>query len=367
MKLLDFAFADFLNLERVEGAPHPRFTVVAGENGQGKTNLLEGVYYLLALRPLRIAKPRELVRGGQPAARLAARLERGGVEETLEARIDPAGRTLLHNGKSPPDLRSYLEGGAVVAFTPDDLGLVRGGPDRRRRFVDRAVFNRWPAYLEESREYQRLLRSRNRLLLERAAPALRESFEEPLARAGARLVVRRRAWLAEIEALLRQSWDRIGRLPGALTARYAGPPEDDEGALAAWLLHELGDRAERDRERGFTSVGPHADDVRFSVEGRDARRFASQGQARALVLSLKVAEIENLREQLGRPPLLLLDDVSSELDPERNRELLSYLAGLPAQVLLTTTDPAPLLSRLEGQSALWRLSSGRLSLDRTGE
>jgi DNA replication and repair protein RecF len=361
LKLLDFAFADFRNLEKVEAEPHPRFTVVAGENGQGKTNLLEGIYYLLALKPLRIAKPRDLVRVGQPCARLAARLERGGVEERLEALIEPEGRRLLQNGKPPEDLARYLEGGAVVAFTPEDLGLVRAGPDRRRRFVDRAVFNRWPAYLEESRDYQRLLRSRNRLLLQNAGPALRESFEGQLANLGARLVVRRRAWLEEIDSQLQGAWERIGRLPGGLGTRYVGPPEVEEAGVERWLLEELAARFERDRERGFTSVGPHADDVRFTVEGRDARRFASQGQARALVLSLKVAEIENLRERLGSPPLLLLDDVSSELDPERNQELLGYLAGLPAQVLLTTTDPAPLLGRLEGHSSLWRLSAGRLS------
>ncbi|MHB8416956.1 MAG: DNA replication/repair protein RecF [Myxococcales bacterium] len=364
MKLLSFAFADFRNLERVEAAPHPRFTVVAGENGQGKTNLLEGIYYLLALRPLRSAKPRDLIRAGELRARLTARLERGGVAEELSARIEPEGRQLFHDGKAATDLGRYLEGGTVVAFTPDDLALVRAGPDRRRRFVDRAVFNRWPAYLEESREYQRLLRSRNRLLLENAPPALRESFEVPLARSGARLVERRRAWLMEIREPLAEAWERIGRLPGGLVARYSGPPEDFD--VERWLREELTARFERDRERGFTSVGPHADDVRFTLEGRDARRFASQGQSRALVLSLKVAEIENLRERLGAPPLLLLDDVSSELDPERNRELLSYLADLPAQVLLTTTDPTPLLGRLEGRSTLWRVQRGQLTASGEG-
>ena len=122
------------------------------------------------------------------------------------------------------DLGRYFEGGAVVAFTPDDLALVRAGPDRRRRFVDRAVFNRWPAFLEESREYQRLLRSRNRLLQDRAPAELRESFEGPLASAGAKLILRRRAWLAEVAPLLREAFDRIGRLPGGLTASYPGPP-----------------------------------------------------------------------------------------------------------------------------------------------
>jgi DNA replication and repair protein RecF len=358
LKLLEFSLADFRNLAAVRATPHPQFTVIAGENGQGKTNLLEGIYYLLCLKPLRPSKPRDLLRLGQPEARLSAKLERGGVQEQIEASITTEGRSLVQNGKPVQDLGRYFEGGAVVAFTPDDLALVRAGPDRRRRFLDRAVFNRWPIFLEESREYQRLLRSRNRLLQEHAVPDLRESFEGPLASAGAKLVVRRRAWLVEVAALLTEAFDRIGRLPGGLTASYPGPPEGDEQTITAWLLSELARKLDHDLERGFTSVGPHTDDLRFSLGGLDARRFASQGQARALVLALKVAEIENLRSRLGFPPLLLLDDVSSELDPERNRQLLDYLADLPAQVLLTTTDPSPLLPRLRGRSALWRVAAG---------
>ncbi len=360
MKLLEFSLTDFRNLAAVRAAPHPQFTVIAGENGQGKTNLLEGIYYLLCLKPLRPSKPPDLVRLGQPEARLSAKLERGGVQEQIAVSLGREGRELLQNGKPVQDLGRYFEGGAVVAFTPDDLALVRGSPDRRRRFVDRAVFNRWPAYLEESREYQRLLRSRNRLLLEHAPAELRESFEGPLAAAGAKLIVRRRSWLAEVASLLDEAWGRIGRLPGGLATAYPGPPEGSAAVVAAWLTEELARKLDYDRERGFTSVGPHAGDIHFSIGGLDARRFASQGQARALVLALKVAEIENLRSRLGFPPLLLLDDVSSELDPERNRQLLDYLADLPAQVLLTTTDPSPLLPRLASRSALWRVAGGVL-------
>ncbi len=361
MKLLQFSLCNFRNLAAVQGTPHPQFTVIAGQNGQGKTNLLEGLYYLLCLRPLRPSKPRDLLRLGQAEARLQATLERGGVQEQLEATITAEGRSLVQNGKPVQELGRYFEGGAVVAFTPDDLALVRAGPDRRRRFLDRAVFNRWPTFLEESREYQRLLRSRNRLLQEHAPSDLRESVEGPLATAGAKLVLRRRAWRPEVAALRAEAVSRIGRRPGGLTASYPGPPEGGVPEVAAWLVSELARKLDHDRERGFTSVGPHADDLRFSLGGLDARRFASQGQARALVLALKVAEIENLRSRLGFPPLLLLDDVSSELDPERNRQLLDYLADLPAQVLLTTTDPSPLLPRLRSRSTLWHVAGGVLT------
>ena len=358
MRLRSLSLCNFRNLAAVEVEPHPAFTVVAGENGQGKTNLLEAIYYLLCLRPLRPARLRDLIRVGETASSIAARIERAGVTEELRARLDGEGRQLTQNGKPVVDLQCYLEGGAVVAFNPEDLAIVRAAPERRRRYLDRAVFTRWPAYLAESRDYGRLLRSRNRLLQERAPAPLRESFEGPLVNAGARLVARRRAWLLEIGPALEEAFRRIGRTAKDVTVQYQGAPPGNEAEIASWLRERLQERLALDLDRGFSSAGPHVDDLRFTLAGLDARRFASQGQARALIISLKVAEVENLRGRFGAPPLLLLDDVSSELDPARNRSLLDHLGDISAQVILTTTDPAPLLSRISGRAALWRVREG---------
>ncbi len=358
MKLLSFSLQNFRNLERVAAVPHPRFTLVCGENGQGKTNLLEGIYYLLALRPLRPAKASELVRLGQGEANLTGEIDQDGVARSVAVRLSRGLRALSLGGNPVAEVDRYLEAGAVVAFTPDELAIVRAAPERRRRYLDRAVFTRWPAYLVELREYQRLLRSRNRILQERGPVDLRESFEIPLARAGARLWMRRRAWLEEVSPHFTRAFDRIGRLSEEVALSYPAAGEGTEADLASRLLSKLHDRLSLDEARGFTSVGPHADDLRLAIGGLSARVYASQGQGRAIVLSLKVAEIENLREKLGAAPLLLLDDVSSELDPARNRELLGYLRELSAQVLLTTTDPGPLLPRLQEDAASWRVDAG---------
>jgi DNA replication and repair protein RecF len=136
-----------------------------------------------------------------------------------------------------------------------------------------------------------------------------------------------------------------------------------EDELGAALVAALEARAARDAERGYTSVGPHMDDLTLSIDGRDARLFASQGQQRALVLALKVAEIENLRALMGRPPLLLLDDVSSELDPEKNRYLLEYLGRLPGQAFLTTTDARLLAAAAGPDTVFYRVRRGVLSRD----
>ena len=367
MRLLSLGIQDFRNLARVELEPSPRATVLVGLNGQGKTNLLEAIYYLCTLKPLRQARLGELVRFGCERAAVSARADWPGGPRQLAVEVTPAGRTPLLDGKSQPRLDAYLEGLAAVCFSPDDLLLVKGGPEARRRFLDRAAFNRWPAVLAEAREYVLALRARN-AALRAAEPAVEQSFRLPLARAGARLVRRRCALLAELAPRVAAALQEIsgpGAPAAALTYRMAGgiAPGAGEDELAARLEAGLAAREERDRARGYTSVGPHVDDLVLDLAGRSARAFGSQGQQRALVLALKIAEIENLRALLGSPPLLLLDDVSSELDPEKNRFLLGYLARLPGQAFLTTTDRTLLAGAAGPESAFYRVERGEVVPD----
>jgi DNA replication and repair protein RecF len=345
LRLLRLAIADFRNLASADLSPSPRTTVLVGENGQGKTNLLEAIYVLATLRPLRPARLAELVRHGAPRASVAGDFDGAGGVRRVAVEIQDGMRTALLDGKAQERLDTYFEGLAAVAFTPDDLLLVKGGPDGRRRFADRAAFNRWPAVLAEARDYVRALRARNGALRATGPTAadVEASFRLPLVRAGARLVRRRLDLLAELAPRLRQSFARIsgeGAPEAHLSYRAAGGvrAEGGEAELATALEDALRARTDRDRRRGFTSVGPHADDLVLALDGHGARGFGSQGQQRALVLALKIAEIENLRASLGRPPLLLLDDVSSELDPAKNHFLLDYLSLLPGQAFLTTTD-----------------------------
>jgi len=343
VRLLALRLRDFRNIEAADLEPGPRATVIVGPNGQGKTNLLEAVYLLATLKPLRTARLSELPRFGTRACRVEGAFELGSARRVIGVQIEDGVRQALVDGKKVRDLEDYFGGVAVVAFTPDDLAVVKGGPEVRRRFLDRAVFNRFPAFLGESRTYARALKSRNRLLKEQTPAEVIEAFDEPLARAGARIVIRRRRLLAELAPRFDEVLGRLsrGQLRGRL--RYAPPVvegAEEEGEVARRLLEELARRLPRDRERGFTSVGPHADQLSIKLGDRPARTYASQGQQRALVLALKIAEIENLREMLGFQPLLLLDDVSSELDRERNAQLMDYLASLDGQVLLSTTDPS---------------------------
>jgi DNA replication and repair protein RecF len=379
LRLASLSVAGFRNLRDQELSPHPRFTLISGGNGQGKTNLVEAVHYALTLRMLRPGKLRELVQHGITSAAVQTTLALEGIDTHLAVRLDAQGAAMvrsLRREQNPSAVDEYLQAGSVVAFTPDDLVLIRGGPERRRRMLDRAIFNRWPAYLGEARTYQRLLKSRNQLLRQHVAPELRESFESQLWDSGAIIILRRQELLKELTPLVEDAFERIGLGHGKVRLHYKsversldhGPGRGaDARDLAAALATEAALRFGTDQERGFTSVGPHADDLNITLSGRPARLFASQGQARALVLAIKVAEIENLRSRLGHAPILLLDDVSSELDPARNASLLAYLRDLSSQVLLTTTDDASLRAAVGPECARWVVVQGLVNIEQNSQ
>ena len=343
MRLLSVCVKDFRNIERAELTPGEHATVVVGPNGQGKTNLLEALYLLCTLRPLRTSKFADLVRFGSERASVSGRFALAGAERTIAVECDREGRQASVDGKLVRAVADYFGGVSVVAFTPDDLAVLKGGPEGRRRLLDRAVFNRFPGHLEASREYQRALKQRNRLLKEGAPFELVDAHNEALAMTGARVIVRRQALVAELSPRAAKSFQAIAKGDGELSVTYKPDvlPEDvlgDEGRTCEALLELVRRRTALDLERGFSSAGPHTDDLDVELGGRPAKGFASQGQQRAIVLALKIGEIENLREAAGLAPMLLLDDVSSELDPARNAFLMEYLRQCGLQVFLSTTD-----------------------------
>jgi DNA replication and repair protein RecF len=331
-----------------------RTTVFFGANGQGKTNFLEACYLLCTLRPLRAQKLSELVRLGSPEpAKVAGQFELAGGLRKVELELSSQGRNALLDGKRITDTDEIFGGLATVAFTPDDLAVVKLGPEGRRRLLDRAVQNRIPSHVSDARDYLKALRSRNHLLRQRSDPALLESFDEPLAKIGTRIRQRRLQVLEELKPHATKAFEEVARGESALQLRYVESGGDN-------LAEALMQRRERDQERGYTSAGPHADDLSFSLGEKSARLYASQGQTRAIVLAFKIGEIENLRAMQGRAPLLLLDDVSSELDPERSSYLMAYLAALKGQVVLTCTDPRILTNGLDSEALFRRVSKGSI-------
>jgi DNA replication and repair protein RecF len=345
------------NLGAIAIEPGARFNVFHGDNAQGKTSLLEAIYALCTLRSFRTHRLAELVSFGSERASLAATVERNGLSHHYELLVAPRGRSARVDGKVVRPLSRYFGQFTVVLFAPEDLLVPRGTPADRRRFLDRAVFNRAPGHLVHVQAYEKVLRSRNQVLKshrERSGGPLRDLlavYDDQLARTGARLVAARKRYLDELRAGFQAAFVAIARTGAAADLRYdAAWPEGAAGAaaaaeeeFAAGLRALLARSLSRDLARGITTVGPHRDDLQFILDGRPAAAYASQGQLRALVLAWKTAELLLLERTHGDPPVLLLDDVSSELDRSRNEYLFEFISNCPSQCFITTTHPGHIL------------------------
>ncbi|MEA2700041.1 MAG: replication and repair protein RecF [Myxococcales bacterium] len=323
----------------------PRLTVLYGDNGQGKTNVIEAIYYLATLRSFRTSQAADLVAVGLgPAglARVSADVESTELQRKLQVTVGAGGRTVTVDGKVVRGSAAIFGALSVVLFVPEDLLLLRAPPMARRRFLDLAVFNVERAYYKEASAFQRVLKSRNSLLRQgRAQGTLLETYDEELARAGARLVVRRRVLVSELGPRLHRYFVA---LHGAFAVEllYRSDPSveaaPDEPSVSAALLAGLRARHELDQRRRFTGFGPQTDDLEIVLGGRLARTHASQGQIRSLVLALKMAELANVEQRRGEAPVLLLDDVPSELDPQRREHLFQLVSTLSCQTVISVSD-----------------------------
>ncbi len=352
MRLLDLRLTGWRNLSACVVGPGPSINVFHGDNAQGKTNLIEAIFYVASLRTFRPGRRSQLTRWGSPGFRLKARAEVEDRTMTFEVGLSDGGRQLLVDGATVESTEEYFGGFNVVLFTPEHLALVRGEPAGRRAFVDRALFNVNAVQLRVVRRYNRILRERNALLKQshggRVDSAWIEALDEQLAQAGAQLVVRRLELLAELEPILSRVHDELTGGGKTLRMRYRPrglaqvlekkEPAHDEAVWSALLVEVLHRRRSEDLRRGFTGVGPHADDVNLMIEDRPARLAASQGEARTIVLALKLAEVLWIHEQRTEPPVLLLDDMGSELDEGRRQVLFHYIGQMECQTFVTTVD-----------------------------
>lgn len=340
---------NFRNLEQVELEPHPRFNILAGDNGQGKTNLLEAVYLLSAVKSFRPQTNADLIRFGRDQATLEARVDRGGSERVVRLEVTGRGKKIFLNDNPVRQLSDFFGTVNVVMFGPEDIAILKGSPSERRRFIDRAIFNAQPAFATETQHYEDVLGQRNALLKEdRVDASLMSVYDEQLVQYGARIIERRFEFLRHFRPILQTTFKAIFDASFEADIRYDmkwcdrdGVTEEDLTSrvdIERVLAEGLADTRRDERNRGYTLIGPHRDDLATSLDGRDVKTFASQGQHRAFVLAMKIAEISHLEQRYHFAPILLLDDVSSELDRERNRFLFDFLRSrMEGQVFITTT------------------------------
>ena len=362
---------DFRNLERVDLELPAEGIVVVGENGHGKTNLLEAVYYLQLLRSVRGARDQDLVRFGAAGFHVAAHAEGGHPpRRDVSVGFERAGKRkrARRDGSEPARLSDALGGLPSVIFSPGDVQLVAGAPSERRRYLDVTLALTSRRYLAALQSYRGALARRNAALRDAArlgAGDARVSVWEPaLAEHGAVLWAARVAWVERAAPEFVRLCAAIGER-GAARMRYASAlsaPDDAELAARRELLtRALREKRPLDLKRGVTHAGPHRDDLELALEGRDLRLFGSAGQQRTAAIGLRILEAATLRDASGAAPLFLLDDPFAELDARRSHCILELLssAGL-GQTLLTVPragDIPPELTRLER----WDIREGVLS------
>ena len=350
--LTRLAVRDFRNLEQIDLAAPPDGFVVVGENGQGKTNLLESIHYLQILRSARGVRDQDAVRFGAAAFHIGASIvtdtqheigvgfERAGKRK--RARID---------GVVPERLSDALGALPSVMFSPADVDLVSGAPGLRRRFLDIMLALTSPTYLRALQSYRAALARRNAALRDgaRGGQDAAAVWEPALALHGAVLVAERRAWVAWMEPSFESRCRAIGET-GRVHMRYASTFAA-ESNIADALRASLADKRALDLRRGLTHAGPHRDDLVITLDGRDLRTFGSAGQQRTAAIALRMLEAETFTQRSGRAPMFLLDDPFAELDLRRASRILELLSttGLGQTVLAVPreSDIPPALTSLE--------------------
>jgi DNA replication and repair protein RecF len=358
MRLARVELTDFRNHEAAEVELPAGVSVLVGPNGVGKTNLLEAIGYLATLGSHRAGQDASLVRSGAAAALVRAAVLRAGRRLQIDVELRPgSGVRGRINGATVPRARDLLGVVRATVFAPEDLGLVRGDPEERRRFLDTLATQRLPRYLGSRQDYDRVLRQRNTLLrsaggrLPASALATLEVWDEKLATAGAELWAERLRLVASISPLLERAYTRLAAREDPLEAAYVssvvGPTErDPDPAKLAQALRErlLADRG-REVERGLTLSGPHRDDLALTLRELPARTHASHGEAWSLALALRLAAHWLLAEE-GEEPVLLLDDVFAELDRGR-RQRVAEVAVTAEQTVVTAAVAEELPPGLE--------------------
>lgn len=357
---------NFRNYDRLELEFDAGLNLICGLNAQGKTNLLEALYVCGIGKSFRTNSDKDFIRMGQAWAAAGIRGISGGLEQAIDIRWTEKGKKEIKiNGHGLERYADLLGRMSVVVFSPEDLKLVKEGPSERRRFLDREISHIRPGYYHHLCRYHRILAQRNKLLKQGFAKnqiRILEVLDAQMAVEGIRIMEHREDFVKRLAALARLKHRRLTDGKESLEIAYRPDiekkAEDGRPEMEDAFRRKFEERRERDMARGHTTCGPHKDDLSLSINGVEVRGFGSQGQQRTAVLSLKLSEIESVKAERGEYPVLLLDDVMSELDERRQRELIENLRNV--QTFVTMTEiPEPLKQCLEN-GKIFHVENGKV-------
>lgn len=338
--------SNYRNYEKLELTFSPGINVFIGENAQGKTNIMESLYVLSMAKSHRTANDKELIRWESEYGKIKGDVHRKYGKLPLEIILSKKGKKAKVNHLEQRRLSDYIGQLNVVMFAPEDLHLVKGSPQVRRRFIDMEIGQISPVYLHDLLMYQKLLKQRNHILKQHYGKqaindVMFDVYTEQFIEAAVKIIRKRYQFMELLQKWAEPIHSGISRGLEQLQIRYQPisglKPEWTPQEMASFLEQKLIEVRKREIERGVTLIGPHRDDLQFFVNGYDIQTYGSQGQQRTTALSLKLAEIELIKQEVGEAPVLLLDDVLSELDDYRQSHLLNTIHG-SVQTFVTTTS-----------------------------
>ena len=345
---------NFRNIENTEFSPCDEMNVIYGENAQGKTNLIEAIWLFTGAKSFRSSKDSSFIMNGAQKGCCELDFFARGIEYNAKIEYSEK-RTAFLNDKALQSTARLAGNFNAIVFSPADLSLVSDGPSVRRNFIDLCIGQLYPAYINILRDYSRAVTQRNQIIKEykydSTLSVMLDVFEEEIARNGKKIIEQRRKYLEMLKKYIPEIYYGISSGKEAVGAEYMCLCEGDE------LLKRLNECRKEDMYSAVTSVGPHRDDILLTVNKMNARGYGSQGQKRSIALSIKLAQAEVIKDVVGESPVCLLDDVMSELDPNRQNYILNHIRGW--QSFLTCCDPSNCAGLKDG--AIFKVEKGRIS------
>ena len=350
MRINQLRLKDFRNYKNLDISFHPKVNIFMGNNAQGKTNLLEAIYITSLGKSFRTGKDWEMIRFEMPFFRVEVDASKDGEVLLIDMAVSQEKKGIKIDGLKATKTSDLLENIYTVIFSPEDLKIVKDEPEKRRRFIDREITQLRPSYYQNLTCYKKALVQRNALLKD---CNLNEEnlnvWDESLAYYGHRIMEQREIFISKLDTISRQLHNDITEGKETLEVIYEKDCCED-------LLEKLTRSHRRDRMRGTTGAGPHRDDLKILVNGVDIRPYGSQGQQRTAALSLKLSELQLIKEETGEEGILLLDDVLSELDAQRQQFLIKSLGSV--QLFITATELSKEVRKSLAGGNLYKVTEG---------
>ena len=361
MRLQRLGLKNYRNCENISLEFVKQKTLIIGKNAQGKTNILESIYLLSDLKSPRTSTMADLIKFNSNQFEINAEIEKNNTQIELDISYSQDKKRELKTNKVKTSAKDFRLAVKTVLFSTKDLLLLRGAPQDRRVWLDRAISQIYPAYDERLSKYEKIRIQKNNLLKsEYIDEALLDVYNEQIIIKGANIIFLRKKFLKEIEKLASEKHKVISDTE-EFTLDYTCPKDEIE-EISEYLRQELRNRRSEEFGRRQACVGPHRDDIEFKINGIDAVKFASQGQQRTLVLALKLGELEIIKTKTGYSPILLLDDVLAELDESRQNFLLKSIEN-GIQTIITSVDTILFEEDFLKDVQIYTIENGRLKVN----